>query len=221
MTRDRFRDRKDAGQALAAALEKFHGQDIVVLALARGGVPVGFEVARALHAPLDVVLVRKIGAPYQPELALGAVVDGPNPEVVLNYPEAEIDPETRRYIDDEVARQRQEIERRRKLYRGRHATVPVKGRTAIVVDDGIATGASIRAALKAVRRSEPRCLVLAVPVAPPESFAQIQQEADEAIALMLPEWFGAVGAFYDSFGQTSDDEVCTLLSEAERFVSED
>jgi putative phosphoribosyl transferase len=206
-----FADRSEAGRALARRLPKFKDERPVVLALPRGGVPVGFEVARALEAPLDLILVRKIGAPFQPELAIGAVVDGSRPETVLNEEfvrEFEI-PES--YIAEESARQLAEIERRRTLYMADRARVPVAGRTAIVVDDGIATGATMEAALHATRRADPRRLVLATPVAPPDTLERLRPQVDEVVCLATPWLFGAIGVFYEDFRQLSDDDVVDLL----------
>jgi putative phosphoribosyl transferase len=212
-----FADRGEAGRRLAEGLMHLAGQSPVVLALPRGGVPVAFEIARALEAPLDVVLVRKIGAPFQPELALGAVVDGGRAETVLNddlVRELQI-PEG--YIADESARQLEEIERRRELYLEGRAGVPVEGRTVIVVDDGIATGATMEAALHATRRANPKRLVLAVPVAPPDTIERLRPQADEVVCLATPRLFGAIGAFYDDFRQLTDEEVVGLLRRAGRF----
>ena len=186
----------------------------MVLALPRGGVPVGFEVARALEAPLDLVLVRKIGAPFQPELALGAVVDGGRAETVLNEEmvrEFQI-PES--YIAEESARQLAEIERRRELYLGGASASAGRGRTAIVVDDGIATGATMEAALHATRRADPKRLVLATPVAPPDTIERLRAQVDEVVCLATPRLFGAIGVFYEDFRQLSDEEVVDLLRRA-------
>jgi putative phosphoribosyl transferase len=206
-----FRNRADAGRRLAARLASFRAADPVVLALPRGGVPIGAEIARALDAPLDVVLVRKIGVPYQPELALGTIVDGEEPELVvdtqlmtmLDIPES--------YVAEQRERQLAEIERRRRLYLEGRSPVAVAGRTAIVVDDGIATGYTMRAALRAIRRRRPARLVLAVPVAPPETIAALAAEVDEIVCLSTPEYFGAIGQFYADFRQLHDAEVVALL----------
>lgn len=209
-----FADRRDAGRQLAAALAHLRDRDPVVLALVRGGLPVAYEVAQALSAPLDVVLVRKIGAPMQPELAIGAVVDGDHPEIVTNPYVMRMVGASQADVAAEVPRQLAEIERRRLRYLGGRARVEVRGRTAIVVDDGIATGATTRAALRAVRRQAPARLVLAVPVAPADSLAELAADADEVVCLDTPEPFGAVGAFYQDFRQVSDDEVVELLDRA-------
>jgi putative phosphoribosyl transferase len=211
-----FADRTDAGRRLAAALAHLRDEHPVVLALPRGGVPVGFEVAKALGAPLDVLLVRKIGAPFQPELAAGAVVDGAEPVLVRNEEVIRAYGIEEDWIEAEAARQLAEIERRRRLYCGDRSPVPVRGRTAILVDDGIATGTTVRAALRALARLAPRRRVLAVPVAPPETAASLAHEADELVVLEQPEWMAAVGQFYRDFSQTEDAEVVRLLAEAAR-----
>lgn len=206
-----FVDRQDAGRRLAAALGRFKNENALVLAIPRGGVPVGFEIAKALGAELDIVLVRKIGAPYQPELAVGAVVDGEQPATVWN-PEILHElglPETA--LETEVARQVQEIERRRKEYIGSRARPAIAGRTVIVVDDGIATGATMRAALIAIRRSAPKRLVLAVPVAPSDTVESLRKEVDELVCLEIPDVFWAISQFYAEFPQLSDAEVTGLL----------
>lgn len=209
-----FADRREAGRKLAAALGHLRDRDPVVLALVRGGLPVAYEVAQALSAPLDVVLVRKIGAPMQPELAIGAVVDGDRPEIVTNPHVMRMVGASRADVEAAAHRQLAEIERRRALYLGDRARAEVRGRTAIVVDDGVATGATTRAALHAVRRQQPARLVLAVPVAPADTIADLAADADEVVCLDTPEPFGAVGAFYQDFRQVSDDEVVELLDRA-------
>ena len=209
-----FADRQDAGRRLAARLRGKHFPRPVVLALPRGGVPVGFEVAAALAAPLDLVLVRKIGAPMQEELAIGAVADGAPPEVVtdpnliayLGVPDG--------YIAEAKAAALQEIARRRQVYRHGRTPVDVAGRTAILVDDGLATGATMRAALRATRRRHPARLVLAVPVAPTDSLDRMQGEADDVICLHPAETFEGVGGFYRDFRQLGDGEVTALLDRA-------
>jgi putative phosphoribosyl transferase len=209
-----FADRAEAGRLLAERLLPLGLEQPVVLALPRGGVPVGFAVAKALAAPLDLVLVRKIGAPGQPELAVGAVVDGSRPETVLNrdivrslaVPEA--------WIEAESDRQLAEIERRRQRYFEGRERASVEGRTAIVVDDGIATGATVRAALQALRRRQPGRLVLAVPVAPADTVARLRAEVDELVCLATPEPFRAVGLHYRDFHQVDDDEVLAALAAA-------
>jgi putative phosphoribosyl transferase len=210
----RFHDRTHAGRLLAAELHRFAGRDPVVLALPRGGVPVAFEVAHALGAPLDLVLVRKIGAPHQPELAVAAVVDGEQMEIVVNEDVAASLHLPKGWVEREAARQVEEIERRRRLYLGGRERVAVEGRTALVVDDGIATGATVRAALRAVRRRKPGRLVLAVPVAPPDAVESLRHEVDEVVCLLTPDDLYAIGQFYDDFSQVDDDEVRELLERA-------
>jgi putative phosphoribosyl transferase len=209
-----FADRMDAGEGLAGKLLHLKDKCPAVFALARGGVPVGFEIAVALAAPLDAILVRKIGAPRHEELAIGAIADARQPELVLNEEIiAELDVPDR-YIERIKARELAEIARRRRLYFVDRPRVDPKGKTAIVVDDGIATGATMRAALRAIRRQGPAHLVLAVPVAAPQTLAELQDEADEIVCLYQPEWFGAIGMFYRDFTQVSDEEVVDLLSRA-------
>jgi putative phosphoribosyl transferase len=207
-----FRDRTEAGRRLAAALANYRQAHPVVLALPRGGVPVAAEVADALDAPLDLILVRKIGAPMQPELAIGAVVDGANPIVVRN--EDVISLAGVEETDFAAIRDRElaEIERRHKTYLGDRQPVEVAGCTAIVVDDGIATGATTRAALRATRMRGPKKLVLAIPVAPTESLPAMRAEADEVVCLEDHELFGAIGYFYRDFRQISDREVIDTLA---------
>jgi putative phosphoribosyl transferase len=215
-----FRNRTEAGRQLATHLTSVRSRNPVVLALPRGGVPVGFEVARALRAPLDLVLVRKIGAPGHPELGLGAVVDGAHPQRVINN---DLVAELRvpaSYLETEAERQLREIERRRRSYLGGRRPIEVESRTVIVVDDGIATGGTVRAALKALSRSRPADLVLAVPVAPPDTIEQLRAEADDVVCLLTPEPLYTVSWYYDDFTQTSDAEVVALLHEAQTWSRE-
>jgi putative phosphoribosyl transferase len=207
-----FDDRRDAGRQLAARLLPYRDRDPIVLALPRGGVPVGYEIARALGAPLDIIVVRKLGAPGQPELGIGAVVDGDHPLGVLNEEVVKTLVVPEAYLEREVAAQLAEIRRRQAAYRSGRAPLTIAGRTAIVVDDGLATGGSMRAALRSVRRAAPARLVLAVPVAPPDTLARLSAEVDETVCLETPELFGAVGYFYRNFAQTTDDEVVRLLA---------
>jgi putative phosphoribosyl transferase len=204
-----FTDRADAGRRLAERLKARSYDAPIVLALPRGGVPVGFEIAKALAAPLDVLLVRKIGAPGHEEFALGAVVEGDRPIVVVNE---QMPADYAAYVEREAARQIEEIARRRTLYRGGRPLVRIAGRTVIVVDDGVATGATFRAALKALRRMHAEKVVAAIPVAPAESLAAIVAQADEVECLATPENFHAVGQYYGVFDQTSDEEVVRLLA---------
>ncbi len=214
-----FENRTDAGIRLAMALRHLRGQDVLVLALPRGGVPVAFEVARALHAELDLLFVRKLGAPGHEELGIGAVVDGANPQVVLNDELVRQIGVDRDYIDRTMQRELVEIERRRERYLGQRAPQPVSGRTIVLVDDGIATGGTIRAALKGLRRNKPGRLILAVPVAPAEIAAEIARDCDEFVCVATPQPFYAVGAHYQDFTQTSDEEVVRLLDEARSFAT--
>ena len=210
----KFTDRGEAGRRLADKLVHLKDRQPIVLALPRGGVAVGFEVARALDAPLDIVLVRKIGVPWQPEFALGAVTDGASHETFIDRDLATSVDVPESYINEESARQLEEIERRRKLYCEGLPALEVAGRTAIVVDDGIATGATMRVALQAVRRRAPARLVLAVPVAPPDTLAALLEAADEAVCLETPTGLGAIGNYYRDFHQMSDAEVIDLLARA-------
>jgi putative phosphoribosyl transferase len=206
-----FRDRSDAGRKLAKALASYKDQEPVILALPRGGVPVAAEVAAVLNAPLDLILVRKIGVPVQPELAMGAVVDGGAPIIVRNEDVIRLagidEAEFKAICDGELA----EIERRRQRYLGSRERVDVSGRTAIVIDDGVATGATTRAALRATRMRNPKKLVLAVPVAPTDNLAALRSDADEVICLEDYEFFGAIGFYYADFNQVADEEVIELL----------
>jgi putative phosphoribosyl transferase len=206
-----FRNRTEAGQKLAAALAGYRGQDPVILALPRGGVPVAAEVALALDAPLDLILVRKIGVPFEPELAMGAIVDGDAPLVVRNEDvirHAGIGEAAFKAVcDAEFA----EIERRHKRYLASRDRAAVEGCTAIVIDDGIATGATTRAALRATRMRKPKRLVLGVPVAPTESLVELRGEADDVVCLEDYEAFGAIGLYYTDFRQLSDEEVIEIL----------
>jgi putative phosphoribosyl transferase len=207
-----FVNRSDAGRQLAQALLPYRRQRPVVLALPRGGIPVAAEVAAALQAPLDVVLVRKIGVPGQPELAMGAVVDGGSPIVVRNddvIALAGVDEAEFRAVRD---REMCEIERRRRLYLGNRAAVDVSGRVAIVIDDGIATGATARAALRATRMRGPARLVLAVPVGATDTLTALRQEADAVVVVEHHASFGAIGFYYADFRQLSDSEVKDLMA---------
>jgi putative phosphoribosyl transferase len=211
-----FLNREAAGRALAARLLALRLPDPVVLALPRGGVPVAVEVARALHAPLDLLLVRKIGAPGNPELAIAAVADGD--ELVIDEFTRQASGASIEYIEDQARIEKTEIARRRQRYLHGRAPLPVAGRTAIVVDDGIATGTTVRAALTALRRRSPAKVVLAVPLAPAEALAELRGQADRIECLVTPSPFYAVGSHYADFAQVADEEVIAQLAafEAER-----
>jgi putative phosphoribosyl transferase len=206
-----FRNRTDAGRQLAKALLKYKSRHPVILALPRGGVSVAAEVAGALDAPLDLLLVRKIGLPSQPELAMGAVTDGEEPTIIRNRDVIELSGISADEFDAVCEEERNEIERRRKRYLGDRARSKVKGQVVIIIDDGIATGATTLAAIRAVRRREPRELVLAVPVAPLDTINMLQPEVDAVVCLDTPEDLGAIGYFYRDFRQVSDDEVIAAL----------
>jgi putative phosphoribosyl transferase len=211
-----FANRTQAGQSLAQALLPLKLERPVVLALPRGGIPVALEVARALDAPMDLLLVRKIGVPWQRELAVAAVVDGTRPEIVIDEEVQRSTGIERSYIEAEAQRELQEIERRRRVYLKGRAPVEVTGCTAIVVDDGIATGTTVRAALKALRRREPAHLVLAVPVAPSDTVEALAREVDRIVCLRQPEPFYAIGLHYEDFSQLDDREVLDLMAADER-----
>lgn len=207
-----FTDRADAGHRLATRLRHLRGKDTVVLGLPRGGVPVAFQVARALDAPLDVIVVRKLGVPYQPELAMGAI--GEDGVRVLNTDvvhAAHVTPQELGAIEDA---ERVELERRADRFRGGTPRVSLAGKTALVVDDGVATGATAKAACQVARAHGAAQVILAVPVAAPDVVRALRESADEVVCLETPRWFTAVGEWYVHFGQTSDDEVLTLLTRA-------
>jgi predicted phosphoribosyltransferase len=209
----RFRNRSEAGRLLAGALERYKGRpDVLVLALPRGGVPVAYEVATALNAPLDVFIVRKLGVPGHEELAMGAIASGGirtlNSSVIqqLNIPQ--------QAIDAMAAREAEELRRRERLYRGDKPSPAISGRTVILVDDGLATGSTMKAAIAALRRQNPAKIVVAVPTAPADSCEELQREADEVICAVTPEPFYAVGLWYENFEQTTDAEVTELIRRA-------
>jgi putative phosphoribosyl transferase len=204
-----FRDRRDAGRRLAVLLERYRDQDPLVLGLPRGGVVVAAEVAYALDAPLDVWVVRKIGAPDQPELALGALSEGG--AQYLNQELMQSGGVSRRDLGPTIDRERAELERRVRLFRGPGSRPDVRGGTVIVVDDGLATGATARAALRDLRALGAARVVLAAPVAAPDTVKSLRHEADEIVCLEIPPAFGAVGAFYVDFEPTTDEEVLGLL----------
>jgi predicted phosphoribosyltransferase len=207
-----FRDRADAGQRLATRLARYRDRRPVVLALPRGGVIVAAPVAAALDAPLDLILVRKIGVPAQPELAMGAVVDGATPVIVRNDEVIRMSGVSAAEFDAVCARELAEIERRRRRYLGDRKPVAIDGRTAIVIDDGIATGATTRAALRATRARMPAALVLAAPVGPTDTLAELRRETDDVICLKELADFDAIGMFYDEFRQVTDSEVKDVLA---------
>jgi predicted phosphoribosyltransferase len=210
-----FHNRSDAGRRLAAQLTVFAGQpDVLILALPRGGVPVAFEIACALHVPLDVWVVRKLGAPTIPELAIGAIASG-GVQIVAPHITRELGL-SHHQIEDIAARERMELERREKAYRGDRRPVDVARKTAIVVDDGLATGATMRAAIAALRHLHPARVVVAVPVAARAVCEQLGHEADDVVCLWTPADLDCVGQWYEDFTQTSDAEVCELLRRAEQ-----
>ncbi len=214
MSEPRFADRRDAGRALAGALEALAGTpDLLVLGLARGGVPVAFEVARRLGAELDVLVVRKLGLPQQPELAMGAIGAGGvlelNPELIA---QAQVSQDA---LDAVVRRERLELQRREATYRGDRPPPRLKGRCIVLVDDGIATGASMRAALDLLRRAHPARIVVAAPVAAAQALLEPALAQSEVVTLARPWNLGGVGRFYEDFGQTGDDEVRRLLERSQ------
>jgi predicted phosphoribosyltransferase len=207
-----FADRADAGRCLGRALSGYeNAPNVIVLALPRGGVPVGYEIAQALHVPLEVFIVRKLGVPGREELAMGAVAsDGIrvlNPDVITALGTRAME-----VVEEETERQLREVARREEQYRGRRPFPELKDKTVILVDDGLATGATMRAAARAIRRREPARLVIAVPVAAESTCREMQAEADEVVCALTPETFFGVGQFYDDFSQTTDEEVRDLLS---------
>jgi putative phosphoribosyl transferase len=206
----RFEDRRQAGRELAALLSDYAGRnDVVVLGLPRGGVPVAFEVARALRAPLDVFIVRKLGAPGQHELAIGAIASGGvrvmNDDIVRWYGLTEA------AIDEMAAQESIELDRRERLYRGDRPLIDVAGRTVVLVDDGLATGSTMKAAVRAIRMRGPARVIVAVPVGAPESCKEFERIADAVVCARAPQPFSAVGLWYRDFSQTTDEEVRELL----------
>jgi putative phosphoribosyl transferase len=206
-----FQNRSEAGQSLAERLTAYTDRpDVIVLGLPRGGVPVAYEVARALHVPMDVCLVRKLGVPSHPELAMGAIASGGvrvlNYDVVGNWG---ISSQT---IDDVAARELKELQRRDRLYRGDLPQPDLRDRTVILVDDGIATGSTMRAAIAVIKQQHPAKLVVAIPVAPPQTCDLLRTEVHEVVCLLSPSAFYAIGLWYEDFSQTSDDEVRDLLA---------
>ncbi|HET7706924.1 MAG TPA: phosphoribosyltransferase [Thermoanaerobaculia bacterium] len=214
MQSDRFADRHEAGRALGRELQRKLGSrgDIIVLALPRGGVPVAFHVAEALGAPLDVFIVRKLGVPGHEELAMGAIASGG--VRVLNQDVLRYIPVPQAKIDEVAASEQRELERREKSYRGSRPPLNVKGRTVIVVDDGLATGSTMRAAVRALRAMGPAAVIVAVPVAARQTCSEFKAEVDDIVCLRTPEPFDAVGLWYRDFSQTGDEEVHELLDRA-------
>ena len=208
-----FRDRRHAGRVLAGKLEQYRDRaGLLVLALPRGGVAVGFEVARELQAPLDIFVVRKLGVPGHEEYAMGAIASG-GVKVLKPMPGLAVRPEA---IASVIEREQAELVRREQLYRKQRRAVPLQGRTVLVVDDGLATGSTMQAAVLAIRQQHPLHLAVAVPVGALESCASLRQQADDVICAETPEPFRAVGLWYLDFPQATDDEVCALLEEARR-----
>lgn len=213
VTAERYANRRDAGRRLAEDLAEHAGQpNTIVLALPRGGVPVGYEVAHQLGVPMDIFLVRKLGVPGHEELAMGAIASGG--VRVINDQVVQMIGVREDVIDAVAERERTELQRREKAYRGDKPPAAVRGATVILVDDGLATGSTMRAAVEAIRRSEPKRVIVAVPVAARETCDEIRQEVDEVVCSMTPEPFHAVGLWYDTFDQTTDDEVRDLLGRA-------
>jgi putative phosphoribosyl transferase len=211
-----FKNRADSGQKLAELLGQFKdAKDTLILALPRGGVAVGFEVAKALNLPLDIVVPRKIGAPGNPEFAIGAITE--TGEGIFDEMTIAAYGITQSYLDSEVAKEKAEAERRLKTYRGSRPPLDIKNKIVIIVDDGLATGLTMRAAIKTVKQYGAAKIVVAIPVTPPDTADLIRQEVDEIIYLDAPPFFGAVGAFYKEFDQTTDQEVIDLLKKSERF----
>ncbi len=205
-----FTDRSEAGRKLAERLMEYKGQEAVVLAIPRGGVVVANEVARGLGCPLDLIIPRKIGAPGNPELAIGAVAG--EGRVMLNAQLKEVLRVSDEYVEEEVQRQLREIDRRRKRYLGDRPPVNLTDKTVILIDDGLATGYTALAAVNAVREEKPRKIVLAVPVAPRDTYERLSGEVDALVCLSIPDFFYAVGQFYLDFSQTTDEEVIEILS---------
>lgn len=206
-----FRNRREAGQLLAQRLIQYRDEHPIVLGMPRGGVEVAYEVARQLGAPLDIIVARKLGAPRQLELAIGAVVDGDHPTAVLNQDMIEALGVSRGYLDAIVTQELAEIGRRERAYRGGEPALTIEGATVILVDDGIATGATVKAAIRGLRRKGIGRLILAAPVASRESAQELRPEVDDIVCLSIPEDFMAVGAHYEDFGQTEDETVIELL----------
>jgi putative phosphoribosyl transferase len=214
----RFRDRIEAGQLLGREVARRIGKrdNVIVLGLPRGGVPVAFHVAQALDAPLDVFVVRKLGVPGHEELAMGAIASGG--VRVLNRDVLSYVPISQKTIDAVAAREEQELQRRERSYRGARPPLQLRGRTVVIVDDGLATGSTMRAAIAAVRKMEPQAIIVAVPVAAPQTCEEFRKEVDEMVCLRTPDPFQAVGLWYDDFSQTTDEEVHDLIERADAEV---
>lgn len=208
-----FKDRVDAGARLAEALEKLNLSDPVVYALPRGGVPVGAAAANRLHAPLDLILVRKLGAPGHPEMAVGAVVDGPSPTVILHEETLEQLNISDSYIAEQTSAALNEIDRRRALYLKGRKPISPRNSTAIIVDDGLATGATMEAAIKALRTANPLSIIAAIPTASGEAVSKMLEIADHTVCLEVPTPFWSVGAQYDDFHQLTDEDVIRHLDD--------
>jgi putative phosphoribosyl transferase len=213
----KFRDRRAAGQHLARRLESLKVRDVIVLALPRGGVPVAFEIAQHLHVPLEVLLVRKLGVPGHEELAMGAVASGGI--CVLNHDIIQELAITQTALDHEIAKETAELQRREKVYRGDKVFPGLENKTVIVVDDGIATGATMHAAVAALKQHKSKRIIVAVPTSARDTLFQLQREADEVVCLAVPEPYGAVGLWYDNFPQITDEEVESLLKKSSGFVA--
>lgn len=210
-----FRDRQEAGEKLAEGLTEYkNAVDVVVLGLPRGGVVVAYEVAKKLNLPLDIVVPRKIGAPMNPEYAIGAITE--SGDAVLN--EAEAAMVNQEWLQREMFKEKEEAERRLKIYRGGRAPLDLQGKRVIIIDDGVATGWTMRAAIKSVKTKGSKEIIVAVPHGAADSLEILKKEADEVVALFVPEWYGAVGAFYEDFSQTSDGEVINLMKSADNIV---
>ena len=212
-----FNDRRDAGAQLARELHRFaEKSDVVVLALPRGGVPVGYEIATRLGVPLDVLIVRKVGVPFHPELAMGAIASG-GVQVIDEHltKRLRISPDE---FEEVAAIEREELSRRERVFRGERAALDVRGRTVLLVDDGLATGSTMAAAIAALRLREPAKIVVTVPVGAPQTVDALRAKADEVVCLHTPQHLYAVGIWYNNFTQTTDDEVRDLLATAERLL---
>ncbi len=213
-----FKNRREAGKMLAAKFfaDKFDGGNTVVVGLLRGGIPVAYEIAAALKAPLDVALVRKIGAPNHEELAIGAIVDGKSPKVYFNDSIISRINIPSGYLERIKQIKLKEIREREKIYRSEGGKIDVSGKTAIIVDDGIATGASVSVVIEAVKEEKPAKIIVAVPVIAADTLKKLQKTVDKVVVLSAPEEFYAVGEFYNDFSQTTDDEVVDLLKKSQK-----